>query len=86
VAALLGDADPERELHEWHRARIAPLSAFALRQATQALRNGSRVIEALEEPLARTEAQYLDRVLNSHDGREGIEAFLERRAPSWEDR
>jgi cyclohexa-1,5-dienecarbonyl-CoA hydratase len=86
VAAVLDDGDPERALVEWHRARLGPLSVFAIRQATQALRWGSKLLEALERPLARTEAQYLERVLPSHDGREGIGAFLEHREPRWEGR
>lgn len=86
VTAVFDDGDPEPALLEWHRARMGPLSAFAIRQATRALRAGSPLLEALEDPLGRTEAQYLGEVLASHDGPEGIEAFLERRAPRWEDR
>jgi len=36
--------------------------------------------------LARVEALYLERLMETHDAREGIAAWLEKRAPRWEDR
>ena len=49
----------------------------------------SRLAEHLEklptQPLAKIERQYVDKVLASHDGNEGITAFLDRRKPVWED-
>jgi cyclohexa-1,5-dienecarbonyl-CoA hydratase len=86
LAAVLDDREPELALLRWYGAHLAPLSAFAIRQATRALRAGSDLLRALEAPLARTEAQYTTEVLSSHDGPEGIEAFLAKRAPRWEDR
>lgn len=85
VAASFDGGEPERELLEWHRAHLAPLSAFALREATAALRKGSGLLAALQGGLAAVERQYLDRVVTSRDGNEGIEAFLEKRQPQWED-
>lgn len=86
LAVLLdGAAAPEAALLEWHAAHFAPLSAFALRQAVAASRRGSGVIDALGESLPAIESQYLREVVPSHDGNEGIDAFLARRAPAWED-
>lgn len=82
---LDGGADPEAALLEWYHSRLAPLSAFALRQAVAAARRGSGVVDALRETLPAIESQYLAEVAPSHDGNEGIEAFLARRAPAWED-
>lgn len=70
----------------WYARVVAPLSAFSLRQACLAARRGSGLLEALGAPLDRAEKQYLSALLPSHDGNEGITAFLERRAPVWEDR
>ncbi len=85
TATLEGD-DPEADLLAWYRKTLAPLSAFALRQGTGALRRGTKWLKALDETLARTEAQYVDEILESHDGNEGIAAFLERREPAWRNR
>lgn len=79
-------ADAEAALLEWYRAKLSGLSAFALRQATRAARSGAGTTKLLTEALADVEGRYLDLVLASHDGNEGIEAFLARRAPRWEDR
>jgi cyclohexa-1,5-dienecarbonyl-CoA hydratase len=86
LAALFETPDPELPLVEWYRERMRPLSAEAIRQATRALRSGSELRARLAEPLSRTEAQYLAEAAPSHDGREGIEAFLAKRSPRFEDR
>ncbi len=77
--------DPMEVLLEWYRAKLRPLSAYSLRQATAAARARSPVVQALAEPLAHLEAHYLAKLLDSHDGNEGIAAFLERRKPDWKD-
>jgi cyclohexa-1,5-dienecarbonyl-CoA hydratase len=86
TAAVFDAPDPGAMLMEWHRAHIAPLSAFAMRQAVAAFRGTSGLVRALHERLPAIERQYLDEVVASHDGNEGIAAFLARRAPRWEDR
>lgn len=85
VAAVFDAADPEQALLEWYRARLAPLSAFALRQATAAFRDNSALVRALHRDLPAVERRYLDEIAASRDGNEGIEAFIARRAPVWED-
>jgi cyclohexa-1,5-dienecarbonyl-CoA hydratase len=80
-----GSIDPEESLLAWYRKLLKPLSAFALRQAVRAVRGHSALAAALGGPLAAAERQYVDEVLSSHDGNEGIEAFLARRPPVWSD-
>lgn len=80
------DSDPENALLAWYRKNLAPLSAFALREGVRALRGSSGFTEDFSRRLATTERQYLDHLLPSHDGNEGIEAFLAKRKPEWEDR
>jgi enoyl-CoA hydratase/carnithine racemase len=69
----------------WVTKNLAPLSAFALRQAVKAARRASGFDRALEATLDQAEAQYLAEVVTSHDGNEGIEAFLAKRPPAWRD-
>ena len=81
--AVFDGPDPFARFTDWYRKGPARLSAAALRTAAQAVRVGSAPI--LGARLEELEQLYLDRVLTSHDGNEGIEAFLARRAPVWED-
>ena len=76
----------EFSMREWFRAHLAPLSAFAIREATRAVRIRSPLAAALGSPLDDSERDYMERVARSHDGNEGITAFMEKRAPRWEDR
>lgn len=85
VAAVLNGPDTDAAFLDWYRQRLAPVSAFALRQATAAFRRHSTLVAALNENLPPIERQYLDDVVSSHDGNEGIEAFLARRSATWED-
>jgi cyclohexa-1,5-dienecarbonyl-CoA hydratase len=84
-ATRLEGSDPEAALLAWYRATLAALSAFALRQAVAASRRRSALLRALQEDLPAIERQYLTEVVSSRDGNEGIEAFLARRTPRWED-
>ena len=85
VTAIFDPANAESALMEWYRSRLAPLSAFALRQATAAFRHNSALLRALHGDLPAVERHYLEEIVASHDGNEGIEAFIARRAPVWED-
>jgi cyclohexa-1,5-dienecarbonyl-CoA hydratase len=85
VSAVFAGGNPEEELLDWYRKNLMPLSAFAIRQANRVARLGSGMIAALQAPLTAIERQYLDEVLASHDGNEGISAFIERRKPVWKD-
>ncbi len=86
LAATIDGADVDAAFLAWYRQRFAPLSAFALRQAVAASRRISGLLlAALNNDLPLIERQYLDQVVASHDGNEGIEAFVARRAARWED-
>ncbi len=67
----------------WFADNLAPLSAFAVRQGVAAARAGSGLLDQMDGALAAAERQYLTEVLESHDGNEGIEAFLAKREPQW---
>jgi len=84
VTAVLPES-PVEAVSAWYTKNLAPLSALALRNAVLATRQGSGLLAALGNPLDRLEELYLERVLTSHDGNEGIESFLARRPPKWED-
>lgn len=85
VSAIFTSDNHEEELLDWYRKNLKPLSAFAVRQGNRVARIGSGIIEALQEPLEKIERQYVNEVLASHDGNEGIAAFIERRKPAWND-
>lgn len=85
VSAIFSGENPEEELIEWYRKSLLPLSAFAIRQNARVVRIGSGMLAALGAPLDTIERQYVDEVLASHDGNEGIHSFLERRKPVWKD-
>ena len=68
---------------DWYRQGPRRRSAAALRIAAQAVRVGTEPL--LGARLDELEQLYLTRVLESHDGNEGIEAFIARRDPLWED-
>jgi cyclohexa-1,5-dienecarbonyl-CoA hydratase len=85
VSAVLSGESPDDELMDWYRKNLRPLSAFAIRQNASVARIGSGMIAALGEPLDKIERQYVEEVLASHDGNEGINSFIERRKPVWKD-
>jgi cyclohexa-1,5-dienecarbonyl-CoA hydratase len=75
--------DPFATARAWYQKHLAELSAFAIRQGTEALRRGSALTAAVGATLSDIEHLYVDRLLPSFDGNEGIEAFLAKRKPSW---
>ena len=81
--AILDGRDPFAQFTDWFRKGPARLSAAALRTAASAVRAGTAPL--LGPRLDELEQLYLGRVLGSHDGNEGIEAFIARRAPVWVD-
>ena len=73
--------DPVAAALAWHERHIQPLSGAAVRHAIGA--GGVGLHRAVEEGLAQLERQYLEDLMATHDAREGIAAFLEKRTPSW---
>ena len=68
---------------EWLQQAFLSRSGAALRIAADVLRRDVR--RALDGPLAEAERVYLDRLMQEPDAVEGIRAFLEKRAPRWQD-
>lgn len=75
--------DPLATLLAWHDEALAPLSPAALRHAWRASRGPWQRILADEIPAL--EAQYLDELMSHPDALEGLQAFLDKRAPRWSD-
>jgi cyclohexa-1,5-dienecarbonyl-CoA hydratase len=66
---------------QWIEKHILPKSAASLRVANKAVRLG--FFRAVREDLPRMEALYLKELMESHDANEGINSFLEKRKPEW---
>jgi cyclohexa-1,5-dienecarbonyl-CoA hydratase len=85
VSAIFSGGSLEEEMIDWYRKNLRSLSAFAVRQANRVARLGSGVLDSLGNTLDKLERQYVNEVLNSNDGNEGITSFIERRKPVWKD-
>jgi len=68
----------------WTEKHILPKSASSLRFAVRAAR--FQFNETLRKKLPELEKLYVSELMSTHDANEGIESFLERRKPKWEDR
>jgi cyclohexa-1,5-dienecarbonyl-CoA hydratase len=82
---LPSDGDLAEHARAWYDTHLGGLSAFSLRQAVSAVRRGSGMLTQLDGALATAERQYLGELVASHDGNEGIQAFIEKRSPTWRD-
>ena len=71
-------------IENWGREHLLGLSAAALRQGRRAQSWPRRNVLAQELP--ELERQYLEELMLTHDAREGLDAFLSKRQPDWEDR
>ncbi len=83
VGEVVSDESLEARIEEL-AARAAGLSSRALALARQALRRGAE--GPLEEALRAVETIYLDDLMKTEDAAEGLNAFLEKRPPSWRHR
>jgi cyclohexa-1,5-dienecarbonyl-CoA hydratase len=85
AAGLIEVTAPPQELgtavDHWFEAHLAPRSAAALRCAALASRATLR--RQVSMVLPDLERLYLDTLMRTRDAVEGIEAFLDKRAPVW---
>jgi cyclohexa-1,5-dienecarbonyl-CoA hydratase len=75
---------PEVAALEYAKDCLLPRSASSLRHAVRALR--LPLSTRLDGELARLERLYLEELMGTEDAVEGIQAFLEKRAPEWSNR
>ena len=73
----------EQKVHEWIQENILPKSAHSLRVASKVAR--WRFSMRIREDLKKYESIYDRELIQSFDGNEGINAFLEKRTPEWKD-
>jgi len=81
VNLIAAEGNLETELSAFVGKHFVPRSALSLRLATRAVRDGRR--PDIERRLDEAERLYLEELLPTHDGVEGIRAFMEKRAPLW---
>ena len=65
----------------WFEEHLAPRSSAALRYAAAASRAG--IVAQVRGTLPALERLYLDELMKTHDASEGVDAFLQKRAPRW---
>ncbi len=81
---LINRVVKEEDLEKETEAFIKPymkLSSQVLRLTKKAMMSGLR--DDLEPSLKLIEEIYLDQLMKTHDAREGLKAFLEKRKPDW---
>lgn len=76
--------DPAAAALEYFDQQLAGKSAAALAYAVHAARNG--FAELARARLDEVEELYLERLMETHDAHEGLQAFMEKRQPKWEHR
>ncbi|MCP4872070.1 MAG: cyclohexa-1,5-dienecarbonyl-CoA hydratase [Proteobacteria bacterium] len=81
VAELAEPATLEEHFQGWVTEHILPRSAVALSLAARASR--ASVAAAASAVLDEVEAMYLNELVPTRDGAEGIRAFMEKRDPVW---
>lgn len=70
------------ETNQWIETNILPKSASSLRYAVKASR--VKFNHILGNFLPQLESIYLHQLMATHDANEGIEAFLNKRSPEWQ--
>lgn len=75
--------DLDTKIEEYYNQFLATKSASSLRIAHRA----SRMVQAelYKQAISKLESLYLDELMETQDGVEGINAFLEKRSPQWRD-
>ena len=72
---------PEAAATEWVEKHLMPRSASSLRFATRAARFAFS--RRFDRDIEELERMYLSELMATHDAKEGIAAFLEKRKPTW---
>lgn len=77
-------ADPVADARQFFDMHLRPKSAASLRYAVQA---GRQIFhrQFLDE-IGKLEEMYLNELMKTHDANEGIESFMEKRQPKWQNR
>ena len=70
----LGGTDERNERMSWNRSLLDAIRSLRQEEA------------AIERDLAQVERLYLDELMSTQDAKEGLQAFLDKRDPSWSDR
>jgi cyclohexa-1,5-dienecarbonyl-CoA hydratase len=78
----LAEAPAEAAL-AYYDKHLAPHSASSLRLAVRAVR--SDMVERVRAKLEKVEALYLNELMATRDAVAGLNAFLDKRSPEWED-
>jgi len=73
--------DPSEAALTYAKEHLLPRSASSLRYAVKAARHGLR--QRFTAELKEVERIYLDELMATRDAVEGLEAFMEKRAPQW---
>ncbi|HLG34337.1 MAG TPA: enoyl-CoA hydratase-related protein [Bacteroidia bacterium] len=69
-------------VEKWIEQYILPRSASSLRYAVRAAR--VKLNQIFTNFLPQLESMYVNRLMNTHDANEGINSFLEKRKPVWQ--
>jgi len=83
LVAELAD-DPAAAALAYFDAQLADKSAAALGYALRAARGA--MLPEVKRRLAEVEKLYLEGLMKTHDANEGLAAFMEKRAPTWQNR
>lgn len=81
VNTTVADGGLDAAIDSFVNEHFVPRSALSLRLATRAVRERRR--PEIEKRLDESERLYLEELLPTHDGVEGIRAFMEKRSPVW---
>jgi cyclohexa-1,5-dienecarbonyl-CoA hydratase len=82
--AVEATPDPVAAARRYFDEHLMPKSASSLRFALQAAR--ADFTARVRDKLAAVERLYLDELMNTRDATEGLQAFLDKRPPTWEHR
>ena len=84
IERLAPEAQLSGTVDEWFGETLGRWSAESLRHTIRAAR--APLLAAVERDLPEAERRYLAELMRTEDAREGIQAFLDKRAPKWSDR